>query len=304
MRRSCAQLVRNKQVRNVLSSASLLRRARRRYIGGEDLSGALAVAAGLNRDGITATINHVGTHLKELPAALAATEEIISALKRINEADLSASVSIKLTQIGLDLDYGLCREQVFRILETARSLGRFVWIDMEEAAYVEQTLTLFDELRSTFSDEVLGIALQSYLKRGREDLQRLLNEGARVRLVKGGYWESSDAAYRKKQEIINQFREDLALSLEKGAFVALATHNAGAIAQALRISEEKGIERSRFEFQMLYGVQTELQHSLAERGYNVCCYIPYGMDWYTYVLGCLRKDPFAVFSPEPNGRRH
>jgi proline dehydrogenase len=161
---------------------------------------------------------------------------------------------------------------------------------MEESRYTERTLALFDELRRTHGDAV-GIVLQSYLHRSRADLEELVASGARVRLVKGGYWESADVAYRKKAEIDAAFERDLDLVLRRGHRPALGTHDPRAVARAQRVASEAGLAPRAFELQMLYGVREDLQDALVRRGHAVRSYVPYGDQWYEYVLGCMRRVP-------------
>jgi proline dehydrogenase len=262
-----------------------------RFVAGEDLAAGLAAVRALNGHGIKATLNLVGTHVGDEHDAVTATDGVIESLRRIHDSGLESHVSIKLTQIGLDIDVAFCRAQLERIIECAAELHNFVRIDMEELPYVERTLMLFEEMLELHGQETVGIVLQSYLRTRPDDLERLLRRGARIRVVKGGYWERADAVYHRKDEIDAAFLRDIEQVLRRGRYPAVATHDPGAIRSALRLQREIGLDKNAFEFQMLYGIRQDLQAALVRQGYAVRCYVPYGGEWYAYVLGCLRRVP-------------
>ncbi len=261
-----------------------------RFVAGEDLAAGIATARALFAKGLKSTLNQVGTHLRTPAEAVAAADGAIEAIRQLHTERLEANLSLKLTQIGLDVDEALCRTQLNRVLEAARETGAFVRIDMEESAYTARTLLLFEQARTEYGD-LVGIVLQSYLRRNRADLRRLLAAGARIRLVKGGYWETGEGIIRERAELDRAFLDDLNLLLREGRNPAIATHDSRAIEYARRLASERGLSPSDFELQMLYGVREDLQQGLAREGYAVRCYVPYGTRWWEYVLGCLRRVP-------------
>jgi proline dehydrogenase len=173
----------------------------------------------------------------------------------------------------------------------AQELGTFVRIDMEESAYTARTIELFEAMEDRFGSGTVGIAIQSYLRSRSDDLERLLARGSSIRLVKGGYWEPADVAYRQPAEIDAAFIRAVDQLVRRGNHPAVATHDPRAIARVLALQAKSGLDRNAFEFEMLYGVRRDLQAALARDGYTVRCYVPYGPDWYAYLLGCLRKVP-------------
>lgn len=294
LRQLIAKIAGQSWVRKAVMSTPGIRDLAWRFVAGENLDAAIAALKSLNARGIKGTLNFIGTHVKIEAEAVAAADAAIEALRRIHAEGLDGNLSVKLTQIGLDIDASLCREQLQRILECAAQLGNFVRIDMEESRYVEPTLQIFEEMLDVHGADTVGIVLQSYLRQRHADLQRVLARDARVRLVKGGYWESPERVYRKKADIDKAFRRDLEVLLPRGRYPAIATHDARFLAQTRHIAGEAGIAPQAFEFQLLYGVRADLQNDLVRDGYNVRCYVPYGGNWYAYLLGCLRRIPGGI----------
>lgn len=267
-----------------------LRQLAWRFVAGEDLDAGAAAVRALNSDGILASLNFVGTHVRDRDEAVAATDAAIEALQRIKAEDLAANLSVKPTQLGLDIDEDFCLLQLRRVVERAHSLGLFVRIDMEEFAYVEPTLRLFETLRMDFGPETVGIVIQSYLRDRASDLERVLDGGSRVRLTKGGYWEP-DVAFRDKADIDRCFDRDIDLLLSRGHRPAIATHDEHFVSRTRELATRYGLAHADFEFQMLYGVRADLQEQLAGEGYRVRCYVPYGGQWFPYFVGCVRRLP-------------
>jgi len=293
LRQHLSSLARRSWVRKAGMSMPGVRELAWRFVAGEGLEAAIAATRTLNARGIVATLSNVGTHVREEAVAIAAAEAAVDALRRIAAERVEANVSVKPTQLGLDVDAELCRRELSRVLDAARQCLSFVWIDMEESAYTERILVLFEELRRTYGD-LVGVTLQSYLHRNRGDLARLAACGARIRLTKGGYWETGPAVLHRKADIDEAFGRDLEFLLERGSYPALATHDEDAIERARRAAERAGPARGGFEFQMLYGVRSDLQELLAHEGYAVRAYVPYGDEWWEYLLGCLRRVPGGV----------
>ncbi len=280
-----------RRVRKIAVSTPGIRDLAWRFVAGEDLPSGISVVRALNAQGIKGTLNYVGTHVHAEREAIAATDAIIEAVEAIHREALDSHVSIKLTQIGLDIDEPLARAQIHRVMTRAAELGVFVRIDMEESRYVESTIRLFEELRDVCGADRVGVVIQSYLRDRQADLTRLIDRGSRIRLVKGGYWEPETVVFRDRPDIDRAFWRDMDLLLERGRYPAIATHDAAAIDEALRIAARSGIDKAAFEFQMLYGVRPDLQADLVGQGCTVRCYVPYGSQWFAYFLGCLRRMP-------------
>jgi proline dehydrogenase len=278
------------RIRKAVMTTPGLRQLAWRFVAGEDLDAGVAAVRSLNARGILASLNFVGTHVHERNEALAATDAAIEALQRIHGEDLGANLSVKPTQIGLDIDEEFCRLQLRRVVERAHALGLFVRIDMEEFVYVEPTLRLFEELRTEFGNDTVGIVIQSYLRDRAGDLDRVVAGGSSVRLTKGGYWEP-DVAFRDKADIDRCFDRDIELLLSRGRLPAIATHDENFVNRTTELATQLGLDRSDFEFQMLYGVRPDLQERLASEGHKVRCYVPYGGQWFPYFLGCVRRLP-------------
>ena len=293
-RRAVASVVGHGSVRKLAVSTPFVRDVAWRFVAGEDLAAGLRVIRSLNAKGITGTLNHIGTHVRNEEEAIELAEATMDALRALHAEGLDANVSLKLTQIGLDVRPDLCRVQLQRVLDCARDVGTFVRIDMEEADYVDAILALFEEMRASYGTEQVGIVIQSYLRLRGDDLGRLAAAGSRIRLVKGGYWEPSAVVFRARGDIDRAFFADIERLLREGHHPAIATHDEEAIAVACRVAASIGLDKDAFEFQMLYGVRSDLQDRLVRDGYIVRCYVPYGGDWYRYVLGCLRRVPGGI----------
>jgi len=293
-RRTLAGVARRGSVRKLAISTPFVREVAWRFVAGEDLPGGLSVIRALNARGVKGTLNYVGTHVRSEAEAIAAADEAIAALRGLRAAGLDSHISVKPTQIGLDIRPELCRAQLRRVLDSARDVGTFVRIDMEESGYVEAIIGLFEEMREEYGAEQVGIVLQSYLRHRGDDLGRLAASGSRIRLVKGGYWEPADVVYRAKRDVDGAFYADIERLLRGGRHPAIATHDPVAIGLACRVAASTGLAKDAFEFQMLYGVRSDLRDRLVRAGYIVRCYVPYGGQWYEYVLGCLRRVPGGV----------
>jgi lipopolysaccharide/colanic/teichoic acid biosynthesis glycosyltransferase/proline dehydrogenase len=290
-RRALAFVAGNGSARKLAMSTPFVRDLAWRFVAGEDLSAGLDAVRRLNAKGVKGTLNHIGTHVRSERDATAAVDQAIAALRGLREAGLDADLSVKLTQIGLDIHPDLCRAHLHRVLDCADQVGAFVWIDMEESRYVEATLGLYDEMREAYGTDRVGIVLQSYLRGRPDDLGRLAAAGSRIRLVKGGYWETGEVVYRSKSDIDHAFSADIDRLIREGRQPAIGTHDTGAIDTASAVADSIGLPKSAFEIQMLYGVRSDLRDRLVRDGHTVRSYVPYGGQWYEYVLGCLRRIP-------------
>ena len=244
---------------------------------------------------LDAGIDRLGESVTKGDAARAAAEQIMATCDRIASDRLACNVSVKLTQLGLDLGDAVARENARRVLERARSHGIFLRIDMEGSAYTQRTLDLFErDLLTAAGPDHVGIVVQAYLYRTREDVDRLLRLGARVRLCKGAYREPADVAFPAKADVDRSYAELMERLLESGALPGIATHDEALIARARRFVAERGIPRERFEFQLLYGVRRDLQDRLVRDGYQVRVYVPFGTQWYPYYMRRLAERPANV----------
>lgn len=291
IRKAVSILARQSWFRKFIMSTPVIRELAGRFVGGDDLPSGLAAVRGLNAKGIKGSLNFHGMHVRDPEEARSAADQAIDALRRIQAERLDSHVSVKLTKIGLDVDAAHCRAQLRRVLNCAIETGGFVRIDMEESVYVDETLRMFEEMQDLCGNGTVGLVIQSYLRNRSTDLDRLLDRGASIRLVKGGYRESREVVFPSKDEVDAAFRRDIERLLRRGCSPAIATHDEEAIAWTKALQEQLGLGRDAFEFQMLYGVRPDLQESLVAEGYIVRCYIPYGGDWATHLAGCLRRIP-------------
>jgi proline dehydrogenase len=280
-------------------------RAAGRFVAGEKPQDAINAVRELNSRGIQATLDHLGENTLRPEDSIKATADILQILDTIKETGVQANVSIKLTQIGLSLRDELCRENLVRILRKAHANDNFIRLDMEESRLVDRTLTLYHQMRSVGFDN-LGVVIQAYLFRSETDIHALGSNLTRVRLCKGAYQESAEIAYPKKADVDSNFDRlvdclmDQALAaknLNQGVdpftppIPAIATHDIVRIAHAREYAEKIGLERQAFEFQMLFGIRRDLQKSLADQGYRVRVYVPYGTRWYPYFMRRLAERP-------------
>lgn len=294
IRKAALLLARQSWFRKAILGTPVLRDLAGRFVGGDDLPAGLAAVRGLNALGIQGSLNFHGMHVEERDEAIRAADQAIEALQRIRGEGLDAHVSVKLTKIGLDVDEALGVTQLRRILDCAVETQGFVRIDMEESRYLETTLRTFEDMQGRYGESTLGIVVQSYLRHRDDDLNRLMARRARIRLVKGGYREPKEVAFHAKAEIDAAFKRDIQRLLERGISPAIATHDAEAVAWTQAVQARLGLDKHAFEFQMLYGVKPDLQRRLVAEGYQVRCYVPYGGDWATHLVGCLRRIPAGV----------
>ena len=265
-----------------------------RFVAGETVEEALAAARELNAKGITASLDLLGESVYTEKEARAARDEYLGLLDRIHEAKLQANVSIKLTAMGLDIDNELCVAIMQDILTRAQTYETFVRLDMESSSYTDITLGLFeDRLYPTFKANV-GVVLQSCLYRTFADVEQMIALKARVRICKGAYKEPPAVAYPDKKDVDANYVKCMQELMRKGNYPGIATHDPAIIAEAKRFAKEQGIANDRFEFQMLYGVRRDLQEGLVREGYRVRCYVPFGTQWYPYLMRRLAERPANV----------
>lgn len=258
------------------------------------MDSAVTALRDLNAAGISATLDLLGEAVRSAAEARAARDTYIQALDRITAAGADSHVSLKLTQMGLDVAEQECVEHVRAIALRAGTQGSFVRIDMEGSAYTERTLELFKQrLHPEFGDSV-GVVLQSYLRRTEQDVVAMIARGARVRLCKGAYQEPADIAFPDKKDVDANYVTCMEQLLERGNYPAIATHDERIIAQAKAFVTSRRIPATRFEFQMLFGVRRDLQRALRREGYRLRVYVPFGDQWYPYLMRRLAERPANI----------
>lgn len=290
-------LARSQQLREMAVGFGPARKMARRFVAGETLAEAIAAVQNLNQQGLLATLDHLGENVTSETEARDATTEILDLLQAIEANGLQSGVSVKLTQLGLDLHPALAADNLGRILARAAESRRFVRIDMESFDYVQPTLDLFEEFWQGYKN--VGVVIQSYLYRSADDVARLVSLGASVRLVKGAYDEPPEVAYPSKADtdasyirLMEQLFSDEAQS--NGVFPAIGTHDTRLIDWAKDYTHQRAIPQDRFEFQMLYGIRSGLQRQLVAEGYRVRAYVPYGDQWFPYFMRRLAERPANV----------
>jgi proline dehydrogenase len=299
-------LSRSTWARQLVTRWSFAKRAASRFVAGEKLEDAIHVIESLNVKGINATLDLLGEQTTNSDRAIQATQEVIDVFETIDRTGLKSNVSIKLTQIGLALDENLCRQNLKRILETAEKHATFVRIDMEDSPWTEKTIGLYRDVREECNCENVGLVIQSYLYRSHEDLSSLVTKGARVRLCKGAYDEPSELAFPKKRDVDANY-DELATMLIQGALTAgspeisedgkippipaIATHDEKRIQFVKDYMQEVGLPATSVEFQFLNGIRRDLQQQIANEGYPVRVYVPFGTEWYPYFTRRLAERP-------------
>ena len=262
----------------------------RRFIAGETIDEAIETSRSIQAQGFKLTLDYLGESVRTVEEADAATREYIRLLEVIVAAGIERNVSLKLTQLGAGIDRATCVDNLRRILEPAGRHGFFVRIDMENSPWTQLTLDIFETLWQQDYRNV-GIALQSALYRTEQDVRRMNELGARVRLVKGAYKEPKSVAYQRKADVDAAYVRLMRLLLDSGNYPAIATHDPSMIEATRRHAVEHGIGKDRFEFQMLYGIRRDLQGTLAADGYGMRLYIPFGREWFPYFMRRLGERP-------------
>jgi proline dehydrogenase len=264
-----------------------------RFVAGEQVQDAVEAIKQLNAKGITASFDHLGESITDEAATRLEVQEYIHVLEEIKRCAMDSNVSVKLTQLGLDISDGLCLENTKAIVKAAADRQNFVRIDMEDSTRTDKTLSIFRSLRSEFNN--VGIVIQSYLYRTEQDVEDLLSLGARIRLCKGAYDEPPSAAFPEKSSVDENYIKLMKRLLISGIYHGLATHDEAMISASKQFARERGITAEQFEFQMLFGVRRDLQEQLVREGYRVRVYVPYGRYWYPYFMRRLAERPANVW---------
>ena len=283
----------NKVVRGWAERSRVGRRLAERFVAGITVEDAIAACERVNAQGIAVSLDSLGESVAVEQEARAAAEVYHQLLDAIAARGLDANVSLKLSQMGCDIELKLAEEIVGGVVSHAAKVGSFVRIDMEGSAYTEATIAMTERLHARFPESV-GTVLQAYLYRTEGDGERLLGQGIRIRLCKGAYKEGPEVAFPRKADVDANYVKLMKQMATSGVFCGIATHDEAIVEEMRRFVRERGVMKSAFEFQMLYGVRRDLQRQLAAEGYGVRVYIPFGTAWYPYFMRRLAERPANV----------
>jgi proline dehydrogenase len=289
LRSTLLKLSESKSFARWVTSNRTTRRLSHRFVAGEELDEAISAARVCNDQGMLVSLDYLGENVATAADAQRARDAYLQVFDRIAAEKLDANVSCKLTQLGLDLSPEFCEGQVHSIVERAASCDNFLRVDMEGSAYTERTIDVVKKVRSR--SPAIGTVIQAYLYRSEQDIQDLLAIGCRIRLCKGAYQEPPQIAYPKKEDVDSSYVKLVRLLLPSGFYHGIATHDPHMIGATIRIAAEAKVSKDDFEFQMLYGVRTDLQRQLVRDGYRLRIYIPYGRDWFPYFMRRLAERP-------------
>jgi len=289
MRAVLLKLSGSKRLARWMTTNRATRQMSRRFVAGESLDDAIAAARACNCAGMTVSLDYLGENVSSEADARRACGVYLSIFDRIAQEKLGANVSLKLTQLSLDLGDSLCQSLVEEIVARAEGYGNFVRIDMEGSAYTQRTIELVKRVRA--KSAAIGTVIQAYLYRSEQDVKDLLAIGCRIRLCKGAYKEPPEIAFPGKAEVDANYVKLMQLLLASGVYHGVATHDPRMIAATREFATQHNIARDRFEFQMLYGIRTDLQQKLVRDSYRMRIYIPYGRDWFPYFMRRLAERP-------------
>jgi proline dehydrogenase len=294
MRQGFLWLSQQPRVFNFVRRNGLARRFASRFVAGETIESGVAAARDLAARGITASLDFLGESVTEEREAVAARDQYLRMLDRMAAAGVEVNVSVKLTQMGLDIDEDLCAANLTRILEKAREAGGFVRLDMEGSTYTQRTLDFFKQRLLERFGRHCGVVIQAMLRRSEADVADLIAHGARVRLCKGAYLEPSAVAFPEKADVDRSYVALMERLLAEGNYPGIATHDDVIIRHAQSFAQRSRIGSDRFEFQMLYGVRRDLQGRLRRAGHRMRVYIPFGTQWYPYLMRRLAERPANI----------
>ncbi len=260
-----------------------------KYIAGDKLSDAVNTVKDLNQKKLMATVDVLGESIKDKSEAVSSKLENLKVLDAIKANELNCNLSIKLTMLGLNIDYDFCLEQVTEILEKAKSINTFVRIDMEDSSVTESTIKIFEESKKKFDN--VGIVIQAYLRRSENDILRLTDIGANFRICKGIYVEPEEIAFKDGDEIRANFLKILRIALEKKSYVGIATHDEYLIKESVKMVKEMNLKKDEYEFQMLLGVKENIRGEAVAKGHRMRIYVPFGKRWYEYSIRRFKENP-------------
>jgi proline dehydrogenase len=294
LRKTLLYLSNQQKVFTFVRRNGLAKRMASRFVAGETIDEAMTAVRALNARGITASLDLLGESVHREEEARATAKSYLDLLDRIQSQKLDANVSLKLTAMGLDVSEDLCVANMQMVLDRARDYGSFVRIDMESSDYTERTLHMFEHRLYPSYPKHVGIVLQSYLRRTFADVEMANRLRARVRICKGAYQEPASVAFPDKRDVDEQYIRCMRSLMSEGNYPGIATHDERIIADAKRFAAERKIETDRYEFQMLYGVRRDLQEQLVRDGYRMRVYVPFGTQWYPYLMRRLAERPANV----------
>jgi proline dehydrogenase len=284
----------SRMARAVVTHAPFARGMARRFVAGETVDEAMRAARALNEAGMTVTVDNLGESVKNEADARAAADAYLDVLDRLTSDGIDGNISVKLTQMGQDISNDFVHDNVRRILDRAGELDTFVRFDMEDSNHTQPTLDFVASLWDEGYHDI-GIVLQSYLRRTRDDAGAANERGMRVRLCKGAYAEPATVAFPDKKDVDANYVETMKILLRDGHYPGIATHDPKMIDATKQYAAEQGIDTSRFEFQMLYGVRRDLQEQLVKEGYRMRVYLPFGDAWYPYLMRRMAERPANLF---------
>ena len=294
LRKTLLYLSNQQRVFTFVRRNRLARRMASRFVAGETIDEAIPAVRGLNARGITASLDLLGESVHHEEEARTTARSYLEILDRIKAEKLDANVSLKLTAMGLDVSEDLCVANVQAVLDRARDYDSFVRLDMESSEYTERTLHMFEHRLYPSYPKNVGIVLQSYLRRTPADVELANRLGCRVRICKGAYQEPASVAFPDKRDVDATYVRCMHALMTDGNYPGLATHDERIIAEAKRFATERKIPADRYEFQMLYGVRRDLQEALVRDGYRMRVYVPFGTQWYPYLMRRLAERPANV----------
>jgi proline dehydrogenase len=294
MRQSLLWLSEQRRIFNFVRKNRVARKFASRFVAGETIEEAVEATQELAGRGITASLDFLGESVTMESEAVAARDQYLEMLDRLAAARQQVNVSVKLTQMGLDISEDLCYANMERILDKAAALRGFVRLDMESSEYTQKTLDFFTQRLYQKYREHCGVVIQSALRRSERDIEDLIALRARVRLCKGAYLEPPEVAFPEKKDVDKNYLLLLERLLLKGNYPGIATHDEAIIRHARQFAQTQGIEPERYEFQMLYGIRRDLQVRLRQTGYNMRVYIPFGTQWYPYLMRRLAERPANI----------
>jgi proline dehydrogenase len=289
MRAILLHLSENKNLAPLIMRNGVSRRVAQRFVAGDNLDDAIIAARNVNRANQAASLDLLGENVSDEAGARGAEAGYAAIFDRIAQEKLNANVSLKLTQLGLDLSESLAQELLEKIAQHAGEQGNFVRVDMEGSAYTQRTVDLVKRVRAKY--EGVGTVMQSYLYRTENDIRGLLSVGCRMRLCKGAYKEPPEVAFPQKSDVDANYVKLMKILLASDVYHGIATHDPAMIDATKQFVREQGIAHDKFEFQMLYGIRTDLQQQLVREGYRLRVYIPFGTDWFPYFMRRLAERP-------------
>jgi proline dehydrogenase len=294
LRAALISLSESRTLRALAEKSSIGQRVSGRFVAGTQIEDAIRVATTLDQAGLSASLDNLGENVSTAEEARHSAQLYDRLLSEISARRLNANVSLKLTHMGIDVDPQLARNHVAALVAKASAMTpkNFVRVDMEGSTYTQRTLDLVHDLhRQPGNQSCVGAVIQSYMRRSEDDVSKLLQDGIRIRLCKGAYQEPPEIAYQEKSEVDANYLKLMKLLLKSDTYHGLATHDENIIREAQAFVDREHIPRDRFEFQMLYGIRRDLQRSLVRTGWRMRVYVPFGSEWYPYLMRRLAERP-------------